>query len=113
MTPAARTLPYRARGGNEPGGLDVTFRTADALRVSGPDLHLTAGAVGTWEFRITVESPVAPGGGFLFERYGFLLSHQVQDTRPRGRDYVTLHAKTDAQRAAGTQRTQPGELAAN
>ena len=54
------------------------------------------GAVGTWEFRIIVEAPVAAGGGFLFERHGFLLSHSVQNTRPRGRDYVTLHAATAA-----------------
>ena len=97
MTPGTpTTLPYRVRGGNEPGSLDVTFHPADGPSVSGPDLQLTAGAVGTWEIRITVEAPVAAGGGFFFERYGFLLSHSIQTTRPRGRDYVTLHASTDA-----------------
>ena len=84
------------RGGNEPGGLEVTFHSADGPGVSGPNLQLTAGAVGTWEFRIAVKAPVAAGGGFFFERYGFLLSHSVQNTRPRGRDYVTLQARTDA-----------------
>ncbi len=97
MTPGTpTTLPYRVRGGNEPGSLQVTFHPADAPSVSGPDLELTAGAVGTWKFRLAVEAPVATGGGFFFERYGFLLSHSIQNTRPRGRDYVTLHASTDA-----------------
>lgn len=97
MTPGTpTTLPYRVRGGNEPGSLDVTFHPANGRSVTGPDLQLTAGAVGTWEFRIAVEAPVAAGGGFFLERYGFLLSHSIQDTRPRGRDYVTLHARTDA-----------------
>ena len=90
------TLPFRVRGGNEAGGLEVRFHGTDGQSVSGPDLHLIAGAVGTWELRLTVKAPVAAGGGFLFERYGFLLSHCVQNTRPRGRDYVTLQAKTDA-----------------
>ena len=97
MTPGApTTLPYRVRGGNEPSSLEVTFHSAAGPSVSGPNLRLTAGAVGTWEFRIEVESPVAAGGGFFFERYGFLLSHSIQDARPRGRDYVTLRARTDA-----------------
>ena len=97
MTPGTpTTLPYRVRGGNEPGRLDVTFYPVDGPAVSGPHLQLTAGAVGTWEFRITVEAPVSAGGGFFFERFGFLLSHSIQDTRPRGRDYVTLRASTDA-----------------
>lgn len=97
MTPGTpTTLPYRVRGGNEPGSLEVTFHSVDGHRVTGPDLQLTAGTVGTWEFRIAVEAAVATGGGFFFERYGFLLSHSIQDTRPRGRDYVTLRARTDA-----------------
>lgn len=97
MTPGTpTTLPYRVRGGNEPGSFEVTFHSADGSSVSGPHLCLTAGAVGTWEFRIAVEAPVAAGGGFFFERYGFLLSHSIQDTRPRGRDYVTLRSRTDA-----------------
>ncbi len=97
MTPSrVATLPFRVRGGNEPGSLDATFHPAGGASVSGPDLRLTAGAVGTWEFRVTVEAPVAAGGGFFFERYGFLLSHSIQNTRPRGRDYVTLRARTDA-----------------
>jgi len=90
------TLPYRVRGGNEPGSLEVTFHPADGHTVTGSDLQLTAGVVGTWEIRIAVEAPVATGGGFFFERYGFLLSHSIQDTRPRGRDYVTLRARTNA-----------------
>lgn len=97
MTPGTpTTLPYRVRGGNEPGSLEVTFHPADGPSLSGPILNLTAGAVGTWEFRIAVEAAVATGGGFFFERYGFLLSHSIQNTRPRGRDYVTLHASADA-----------------
>lgn len=97
MTPGTpTTLPYRVRGGNEPGRFEVTFHPADGPSVSGPDLRLTAGAVGTWEFRIAVEAPVAAGGAFFFERYGFLLSHSIQDTRPRGRDFVRLRARTDA-----------------
>ena len=44
-----------------------------------------------------MKTPVVAGGGFLFERYGFLLSHSVQNTRPRGRDYVTVHSSTQAQ----------------
>ena len=90
------TIPYRVRGGNEPGSFEVTFHPADGPSVTGPDLQLTAGAVGTWELRLTVEAPVAAGGGFFLERYGILLSHSIQNTRPRGRDYVTLHARTDA-----------------
>ena len=98
MTPATpTTLPYRARAGNLPARLEVKFHQASGSSVTGPDLHLTAGAVGTWEFRLTVEAPVQAGGGFLFERYGFLLSHSVQNTRPRGRDYVTVHSSTQAQ----------------
>ena len=97
MTPETpTTLPFRVRGGNVPAKIEVWFHPADGPGIGGPDLGLTAGAVGTWEIRITVKAPVAPGGGFLFERYGFLLSHRVQNTRPRGRDYVTLQAKTDA-----------------
>lgn len=97
MTPGTpRTLPYRVRGGNEAGSLEVIFHSVDGQRVTGPDLHLTACAVGTWEFRMAVEAAVATGGGFFFERYGFLLSHSIQDSRPRGRDYVTLRARTDA-----------------
>ena len=97
MTTAAhKTLPFRSRGGNDPGRLDARFQPASGPTVRGRDLGLTAGAVGTWEFRIIVEAPVAAGGGFLFERHGFLLSHSVQNTRPRGRDYVTLHAATAA-----------------
>ncbi len=95
-TAAPRTLPFRSRGGNDPGRLEARFQPASGPTVRGGDLGLTAGAVGTWEFRIIVEAPVAAGGGFLFERHGFLLSHSVQNTRPRGRDYVTLHAATAA-----------------
>lgn len=94
--PRVATLPFRVRGGNEPGRLDVAFHPADGPSVRGPDLRLTAGAVGTWEFRIEVEARVATGGGFFFERYGFLLSHSIQDTRPRGRDFVALRTRTDA-----------------
>ncbi|MDE2868779.1 MAG: DUF3604 domain-containing protein [Chloroflexota bacterium] len=97
MTPGTpTTLPYRVRGGNEPGSLQVTFHPADGRTVTGPDLQLTAGTVGTWELRLAVEAPVGTGGGFFFERYGFLLSHSIQTTRPLGRDYVTLRARTDA-----------------
>ena len=97
MTPGTpTTLPYRVRGGNEPGSFTAIFRPADGPSVSGPDMVLSAGAVGTWEFRLTVEAPVAAGGGFFLERNGFLLSHSIQNTRPRGRDYVTLRAGTDA-----------------
>lgn len=97
MTPGTpTTLPYRVRGGNEPGSLEVTFHPANGPSVSGPDLQLTAGTVGTWELRLAVEAPVAAGGGFFFERYGFLLAHSIQNTRPRGRDFVTLRAGTDA-----------------
>ncbi|MCY3958656.1 MAG: DUF3604 domain-containing protein [Chloroflexi bacterium] len=95
-TAAPRTLPFRSRGGNDPGRVDARFQPASGPTVRGRDLGLTAGAVGTWEFRIIVEAPVAAGGGFLFERHGFLLSHSVQNTRPRGRDYVALHATTAA-----------------
>ncbi|MCY3921326.1 MAG: hypothetical protein OXG27_02880, partial [Chloroflexi bacterium] len=97
MSPSSvATLPFRVRGGNEPGSLDVTFHPVDGPSVSGPDLQLTAGAVGTWKIRLAVEAPVSAGGGFFLERYGFLLSHSIQNTRPRGRDFVTLHARTDA-----------------
>ncbi len=95
--PAPATLPFRARGGNERARLEVRFHPAAGAAVTGPDLRLTAGAVGTWEFRITVQTPVAAGGGFLFERYGFLLAHRVQDDRPRGRDFAVLHASAAAQ----------------
>ena len=97
MTPTSRTtLPFRVRGGNVPAKIEVWFHPADGPSISGPDLDLTAGAVGTWELLLTVEAPVAAGGGFLVERYGFLLSHCVQNTRPRGRDFVTLRARTQA-----------------
>ena len=97
MTPTSRTtLPFRVRGGNLPAKIEVWFHPADGPSISGPDLELTAGAVGTWELLLTVEAPVAAGGGFLVERYGFLLSHCVQNTRPRGRDFVTLRARTQA-----------------
>ena len=97
MTPTSRTtLPFRVRGGNVPAKIEVWFHPADGPSISGPDLELTAGAVGTWELLLTVEAPVTAGGGFLVERFGFLLSHCVQKTRPRGRDFVTLRARTQA-----------------
>ena len=82
--------------GTEPDPLRVTFRGADDSETTGTDFALPAGKVGTWELSVTVASEIAIGGGFLFQRRGFLLGHRTQDYNPLGRDYVTLDANSRA-----------------
>ncbi len=76
--------------GTEPDRFDVAFRGADGSETPGREFELPAGKVGTWELVITAAAEVSPGGGFLFQRRGFLLGHRTQDNNPLGRDYATL-----------------------
>lgn len=80
----------------EPGAecdrCEFAFHGVDGRIDRGLALTLPAGRVGTWELTVTVRETVQPGGGFLFQRHGFLLGHRVQDYNPRGRDYVTLES---------------------
>jgi len=82
--------------GSEPDAFDVTFRGADGSEMTGSEFALPAGKVGAWELTVTVAAEVSTGGGFLFQRRGFLLGHRTQDYNPLGRDYVTLDADCDA-----------------
>lgn len=82
--------------GHEPDSFSVAFQGADGVTAAGGELTLPAGKVGTWEFAVTAAAPVPAGGGFLFQRHTFLLSHRIQDYNPQGRDYVTLEARTSA-----------------
>jgi GWxTD domain-containing protein len=63
--------------GREPDGFAVAFRGADGSEATGAEFSLPAGKVGTWELTVTVASEVATGGGFLFQRRGFLLGHRT------------------------------------
>lgn len=93
----AKTLPFRSRPGKpQADGFEIDFTSDNGLQTIGPELQLTAGSVGTWNLRIRVAAPVSVGGGFLFERLGFLLSHCVQNKAPRARDYVTMIAPPTA-----------------
>lgn len=83
--------------GAEPDRCEVTLHGADGRADRGLALTLPAGRVGTWEITVTASRTVRPGGGFLFQRHGFLLGHRVQDYNPRGRDYVTLESRAAAQ----------------
>ena len=83
--------------GNAPDRCDLAFHGRDGGVERGLALTLPAGRVGTWELTVTVRETVRPGGGFLFQRHGFLLGHRVQDYNPRGRDYVTLESNAAAQ----------------
>ncbi len=82
--------------GAEPDDFQVVFRGADGSVAAGSSFELPAGKVGTWELTVTVAREVAAGGGFLFQRRGFLLGHRTQDYNPQGRDFVTLQADTKA-----------------
>lgn len=96
-TPNRVSITIQPVSGNEPDAFTVAFRGADGVEARGLDLSLPAGKVGSWEIVVTPEAAVAAGGGFLFQRHTFLLSHRIQDYNPLGRDYVTLEAETDAE----------------
>ncbi len=89
-------IPVEPQPGSEPDEFWVTFVGADGSISCGTEFELTAGRVGTWELRVRVARPVAVGGGFLFQRRGFLLAFHLQDYAPAARDYVTLEAATAA-----------------
>ena len=88
--PPRVSISIDAIPGGEPDGFAVAFRGRDGSVTTGPAFALPAGKVGTWELTVTVATEVAEGGGFLFQRRGFLLGHRTQDVNPSGRDYVTL-----------------------
>ncbi len=98
----ARTNPQRvsieiqSMPAAEPDRCDVAFCGSDGVADRGLALTLPAGRVGTWELTVTVRETVQAGGGFLFQRYGFLLGHRVQDYNPPGRDFVTLESNAAA-----------------
>ena len=94
--PERVTIGLEPVTGTEPDGLEVAFRGADGAVTSGREYDLPAGKAGTWELTVTVSSRVAAGGGFLFQRRGFLLAHRTQDYNPDGRDYVTLDTGAEA-----------------
>ena len=96
-SPKYVSIEVQPEPGSEPDRCDVAFNGRDGLVDRGLALTLPAGRVGTWELTVTVRDTVQPGGGFLFQRHGFLLGHRVQDYNPRGRDYVTLESNSAAQ----------------
>ena len=91
-----KTISAEMVPGDEPDSLALKFRGCDGAEAGGACFELTAGTVGTWELTVTVGAAVPPGGGFLFQRRGFLLGHRTQDYNPLGRDFVTLETKSDA-----------------
>lgn len=89
-------LTNEVADGAAPDSFDVLFDSADdTLHARNPGT-LHAGRVGTWTIELSPASPITRGGGYLLERWGFLLGHLTQDRNPAGRDYVTLEADTDA-----------------
>ena len=95
-TPKRVSIEIQPETGAEPDRCEVAFHGSDGGADRGLALTLPAGRVGTWELTVSVRGSVQPGGGFLFQRHGFLLGHRVQDYNPRGRDYVTLESHTAA-----------------
>ena len=83
-TPERVTIEIDPQSGAEPDRCDIAFHGVDGLVDRGLALTLPAGRVGTWELTVTVRDTVRPGGGFLFQRHGFLLAHRVQDYSPPG-----------------------------
>ena len=96
-SPMYVSIEVQPESGTEPDRCDVAFHGRDGAVDRGLALTLPAGRVGTWELSVTVRDAVQAGGGFLFQRHGFLLGHRVQDYNPRGRDYVTLESSSAAQ----------------
>ena len=96
-SPKYVSIEVQPEPGSEPDRCDVAFNGRDGAVDRGLALTLPAGRVGAWELTVTVRDTVQPGGGFLFQRHGFLLGHRVQDYNPRGRDYVTLESNSAAQ----------------
>ena len=94
--PQRQAIRLRSHPAIAAGQCVVRFRVADGKVIGGPRLTLTAGTVGTWEFDIRGIEPVPTGGGFLIERFSFLLGHAPQADNPQGRDYVTLEPHTSA-----------------
>lgn len=90
------SIEVRPESGAERDRCEVAFHGVDGTVDRGLALTLPAGRVGTWEITVTVRETVQPGGGFLFQRHGFLLGHRVQDYNPPGRDYVTVESNTAA-----------------
>jgi len=91
-----KTITEAAVEGMEPDEFSVAFQGRDGSLATAAEFALPAGKVGTWELRVRVAESVTRGGGFLFQRKGFLLGHRTQDYNPLGRDYVTLEATTGA-----------------
>jgi hypothetical protein len=96
FTSTRNSITLEPTPGAEPDAFVVTFRGADGSETTGSAFALPAGKVGTWELTVTVAAEVSTGGGFLFQRRGFLLGHRTQDYNLLGRDYVTLEAGCDA-----------------
>ena len=96
-TPERVTIEIDPQPGAEPDRCDIAFHGVDGLVDRGLALTLPAGRVGTWELTVTVRDTVRPGGGFLFQRHGFLLAHRVQDYSPPARDYVSMETNSAAQ----------------
>lgn len=90
------SIEVQPEPGAERDRCEVAFHGVDGRVDRGLALTLPAGRVGTWELTVTARETVQPGGGFLFQRHGFLLGHRVQDYNPRGRDYVTLESHAAA-----------------
>ncbi len=94
--PSPVSISIDAVSGEEPDGFEVSFQGSDGFVTTGAEFALPAGKVGTWTLAVTVATEVASGGGFLFQRRGFLLGHRTQDVNPLGRDYVTLKSACGA-----------------
>ena len=65
--------------GNEPDAFEIEFHGGDGSRSCGHELELPAGKLGMWKITATVSETITAGGGFLFQRHSFLLSHRIQD----------------------------------
>ncbi len=94
--PKRVTIEIDPEPGAEPDRCELAFHGVDGTVDRGLALTLPAGKAGTWELTVTARRPVPAGGGFLFQRHGFLLSHRIQDYNPPGRDYVTLESNSAA-----------------
>lgn len=94
--PSPVSISIDAVPGEETDGFEVSFQGFDGSVTTGAEFALPAGKVGTWVLRLIVATKVATGGGFLFQRRGFLLGHRTQNVNPQGRDYVTLESACGA-----------------
>lgn len=96
IQPSRTPLTNEVTNGSEPDEFHVRFTSADGTIEAVDPETLPAGKVGTWSIEFSPASEIGQDGGFLFERWGFLLGHLTQDYNPTGRDFVTFETDSDA-----------------